>query len=201
MQGETKKPLLSLDRVRSEIGRPWLVGLFGGAFVVSQLTLMAILQPLGASFLALQCCGTTAQRTLEVYRGWERSGAIMAYRAHFQLDSLHWIWYAGLFTTLLSWLFVTRKVPSRFNAVLLLPLVSAWFDVLENRLQQIFVESPHYALVVDPLPLISTLASLAKWILAATYVATSVLLLLRRPAAIDEPSELAQPGSELTRTE
>ena len=40
-----------------------------------------------------------------MFRAWEASGALNAYRAHFLFDDVHWLWYAGFFTAVLGRLF------------------------------------------------------------------------------------------------
>jgi hypothetical protein len=173
------KPTATLDRLRPEIGQTWIIAVFGACYVVSQATMFVILRPLGASFLWLQCLGFSARQYLAVFRQWEAEGVMAAYRSHFLLDDVHWLWYAGLFTAALCRLFEHLRVPSRFNWLLLLPLASGLFDWYENRLQHVFLSSRNFATVVDPLPLLSTLASDAKWLLACTYVSLTAVLLCR----------------------
>jgi hypothetical protein len=169
---------LSLSRLRSALGRTWLVVLFGVAYAISQITILIQAEPLGRRLAELQCCAFSAERTLAIFRHWEDAGVMDVYRAHFVLDDVHWIWYAGLFTFLLCRLFERRRVPHRLDWILLLPLASGLLDALENRLQHVFLASPGFAGVVDPLPLLSTLASDAKWLLALAYVSLSGALLL-----------------------
>ena len=102
-----------------------------------------------------------------------------AYRAHFILDDLHWIWYTGLFTALLAWLFKRQSASHRYDWVLLLPLASGLLDWYENQLQHVFLSSPDFATIVDPLPLYSTMASDVKWVLALVYITLSAALVGR----------------------
>lgn len=177
------------SRLRAALGRPWLIALFGVAYLVSQIAILAVLAPLGSSVLRLQCLGFSAETVLATYREWEATGGMAAYRAHFALDDVHWVWYAGFFTTLLCWLFERRRVPHRHDWVLLLPLASGLLDAAENRIQHGFLESAGFSAVVDPWPLLGTLASIGKWTLAAVYVSLAIALVLargggrRRPAA------------------
>ncbi len=98
------------------------------------------------------------------------------YRAHFILDDIHWIWYAGLFTALLCRLFEHHGVEHKYDWVLLLPLGSGLLDWYENHLQHVFLSAPDFATIVDPLPLFSTIASDVKWLFAAIYVLLSAVL-------------------------
>jgi hypothetical protein len=84
-----------------------------------------------------------------------------------------------LFTALLCRLFEDLRVPGRFNGVLVLPLASGLLDWFENRLQHVFLSSPDFATLVDPLPLISSLASDAKWILVLAYVPLTGVLIAK----------------------
>ncbi len=137
------------------------------------------MHPLGGSFLEHQCTSYSAERTIAMFRIWEQAGAMDAYRAHFALDGVHWVWYSALFTVVLCRLFESRGVPHRFDWLLFLPLASGLLDWYENQLQQLFLSAPDHATIVDPLPLLSTLASLAKWSFALVYVGLSIGLLVR----------------------
>ena len=172
-----------LAKLRRRLALPgWLVALVAGVYAVSQATILVILHPLGASIARLQCCAFSADATVATFRAWEAAGLMPAYRAHFVLDDVHWVWYAGLATALLCRLFEHQRVAHRHDWVLLLPLFSGLCDAYENRLQHVFLSAPDYAAIVDPLPLLSTLASDLKWTLVAGYTALITALLLRGSA-------------------
>ena len=175
-------PTLSLARLRAELGRSWLIALLGVIYLVSQITILVILEPLGSSIAKLQTQGFTAAEYLAVFRHWEETGVMSAYRAHFVLDDTHWLWYSAFFTVALCRLFEIHRVPHRFDWILLLPVASGLLDCLENGIQHVFLDAPDFSTIVDPLPLISTLASDMKWLLASTYVLLAALLLLRIPS-------------------
>ena len=105
--------------------------------------------------------------------------AMEAYRAHFALDDVHWVWYSVFFTVVLCLLFERRQIPHRFDWLLLLPLTSGLLDWYENQLQHVFLNSNDFSGVVDPLPLFSTLASVIKWTLALIYSVLTITLLAR----------------------
>ncbi len=170
---------LSLANLRRELGRPWFIVVFGVAYVISQVTIIAVLRPIEDAMIRLQTTGTSASDYIAVFGAWQESGQMAAYRAHFILDDLHWIWYAGLFTALLAWLFERQSVSHRHDWVLLLPLASGLLDWYENQLQHVFLSSPDFATIVDPLPLYSTMASDVKWVLALVYITLSVALVGR----------------------
>ena len=178
---------LSLANLRGELGRTWLIILFAVSYVISQITIIIILGPIEDAMILLQTTGVTVEQYLSVFREWDASGGMAFYRAHFILDDVHWIWYAGLFTTLLSRLFERHGIAHKYNWVLLLPLASGLLDWFENRLQHVFLSTADYATIVDPLPLISTVASDTKWLLSVVYILLTLILaiglLRKRPVA------------------
>ena len=178
---------LSWIRLRAALGQTWLINLFGVAYLVSQVTILIIVEPLGSQFPELQCFGFTAERYVEVFRHWQETGVMAAYRAHFVLDDVHWVWYAGLFTCLLCRLFERHGLPHRLDGLLLLPLASGLLDWYENHLQHVFLSAPDFSTIVDPLPLLSTLASDLKWVLVSIYVVLAAALLLKKPSRRTSP--------------
>ena len=52
-------------------------------------------------------------------------------------------------------------------------------DWFENRFQHLFLSTTDFTTVVDPLPLLSTVASDLKWLLAASYVVIVAALGIR----------------------
>lgn len=170
---------MSLDNLRQQLGRTWIIVLFAIAYVISQLTILIILGPIEHAMLKLQLSGFSAADYVVVFSAWEASGDMAYYRAHFILDDVHWIWYSVLFTALLCWLFDRSEIPSNRNWFLLLPLASGLLDWYENRLQHVFLSSTDLAMIFDPLPLYSTLASDLKWMLALTYMGATIVLAAR----------------------
>jgi len=170
---------MSLDKIRHQLGRTWIIVLFGFVYLVSQITILIILGPIEHSMLKLQLTGFSVADYVSVFSAWEASGEMAFYRAHFILDDIHWVWYAVLFTALLSRLFDRLEIPSSRNWFLLLPLASGLLDWYENRLQHVFLSSKDLSTIVDPLPLYSTLASDIKWMLALTYMVATIVFLVR----------------------
>lgn len=167
---------LSLPALRRGLGHTWLIALFGIAYAISQITIIVILEPIADAMIKLQMTGLSVGDYLTVFRDWEESGGMDFYRAHFILDDVHWIWYAGFFTALLCRLFERVGVGHKYDWVLVLPLGSGLLDWYENHLQHVFLSAPDFATIVDPLPLFSTIASDVKWLFAAIYVLLSVVL-------------------------
>ncbi len=162
------------------MGRRWLITVFGVAYVISQISIILILGPIEEAMIVLQVSGFSADDYLAVFNSWDESGGMAFYRAHFILDDVHWIWYAGLFTTALCRLFDKHQISVRYNWLLLLPLASGLLDWYENQMQHVFLSSQDYQTIIDPLPLMSTLASDTKWFLSAIYIGMILVLLLRR---------------------
>ena len=171
--------ILLLKNLRHELGHTWLIAFFGIAYAISQITIIVILGPIADAIIKLQTTGISAKDYLTVFRNWEESGGMNFYRAHFVLDDIHWIWYAGLFTVLLCRLFERHGVAHRHDWVLLLPLSSGLLDWYENHLQHIFLSADDFATIVDPLPLFSTIASDVKWLFSAIYITISIVLIVR----------------------
>ena len=171
--------VLSLENLRRELGRTWVIALFGMAYLISQVTIIIILGPIEDAMLNLQVSGTFVVDYMSVFGAWEASGDMASYRAHFILDDVHWIWYTIFFTALLSRLFDRFEISSTRNWFLVLPLASGLLDWYENRLQHIFLSDEDFTTIVDPLPLYSTLASDVKWVLALLYLGTTIVLVAR----------------------
>ncbi len=170
---------LSLQNLREQLAQPWLVATFGIIYAISQAAIIIIVKPIEQAFVKLQTTGTTAAHYLTTFKEWESTGGMAAYKAHFIFDNIHWLWYSMLFLTLLSYLFERHKISGRYNWVLLLPPASGFFDWFENHLQHVFLSTPDFSNIVDPLPLFSTIASDLKWLLALCYVVLSVVLIGR----------------------
>jgi len=171
--------ILSLDNLRYELGRTWIITLFGIAYLISQVTIIIILGPIEDAMIKLQVSGTSVADYLAVFGAWEASGDMAFYRAHFLLDDFHWVWYTVFLTALLCRLFDRFAISSERNWFLVLPLASGLLDWYENHLQHVFLSSADFSTIIDPLPLYSTLASDVKWVLSIVYLGTAVVLVAR----------------------
>ena len=96
------------------------------------------------------------------------------YRSHLIFDDIHWIWYSVMLTSLMALAMNAADSPPQRNPLLLMPLIAGLCDALENSMQKVFLSDPNFATVVDPLPLISTIASIIKW----SFVMLSLLTIL-----------------------
>lgn len=169
-----------LERYRKHLSYPWLALSFGAIYLVSQVTIGVILQPLGPQELGwLQVSGFTAGDYLETFARWESTGAMAYYKAHFEIDGIHWLWYTISLTAWLALSMEAGRVDSRYNGVLLFPLLAGLCDCLENAIQHVFLSDPQFSTIVNPLPLISTLASLTKWAAVTLAMVLAIVFLLR----------------------
>ena len=183
---------ISFDNLRRELGRTWVIVLFGTAYLVSQVTIIIILGPIEDAMIKLQMTGISVTDYTSVFGVWEASGDMAFYRAHFLLDDIHWVWYTIFFTALLCRLFDRFEISSERNWFLLLPLASGLLDWYENHLQHVFLNSVDFRTIIDPLPLYSTLASDVKWVLALLYLGTTIVLLARLALGSNRSASTAQ---------
>jgi len=172
-----------LEKVRNTLGQLWMVLVFGTVYLVSQITIGALLEQAGPRDIGiLQVTGFTADTYIDTFQRWEAKGTMPFYRAHFVVDGIHWLWYTLSLLALLSFALQRANAPPHYNAVLVLPLIAGPCDALENAIQHIFLSEPDYVAIVNPLPLISTLASITKWslvIAALLALATLTIKALR----------------------
>ena len=62
---------LSLANLRTELGRTWLITLFGIAYAISQITIAVILGPIEDAMLKLQTTGVSVTDYVSVFGAWE----------------------------------------------------------------------------------------------------------------------------------
>lgn len=190
-------------RLRARLALPrWAIAGLAAIYAASQATILWTLWPIRREVGRLQVAGFRAENYRDTFQRWIDAGLMDAYRAHFAFDDLHGVWYAALGTTLLCRLFETRGVAQRRNWLLLLPLATALLDAVENAIQHRFLAAPDFAAIVDPWPLVSTLASIAKWACAATWVGVAVALSRRSPTdpSTSAPSDARPDRRSSTRT-
>ncbi|NLY00169.1 MAG: hypothetical protein GXY83_29065 [Rhodopirellula sp.] len=171
-----KQPGSILVWLRSALGETWVLIFFGLVYLVSQLAVGAILSFVGLrDFLWLQCCGWSSARYFDLIQSWQARGVMPFYQAHLAIDRLHWIWYTVLLMAAIARALNASNSGERSNWLLLLPVGAGLADWLENQFQAVFLNSPGFATVVDPLPLVSTCASNLKWLLVAVSIAVVTL--------------------------
>ncbi len=169
-----------LDQVRRWLANPMFVFFFGSVCFVSQLALYAIVKDIGAGeIIKLQLAGFKASYYLAVFADWKANGLMDNYAAHFLFDDIHWLWYTLFLTGLLSCLMEKCNTDNEFNFILLLPLAAGLCDAFENTMQHIFLMPENYPMLYDPLPMLSTFASLGKWLLILFVLVLVFVLMIR----------------------
>lgn len=166
-----------LARLRAHAAMPSVLLFFGLVFLVSQLSIMVVLEPVGfVHFVQMQTTLSSARFEALVADMYQR-GADGAYVAHFYYDWLHPLWYGGLLAALMARGFERHAVPAARNGLLLLPFVAGLADLAENAL--------HLYMVVDTVHItpsrvaLANGAALLKWALVAACVTLAAGLLLR----------------------
>ena len=156
-----------LGAVRRHLGtRHAVIGL-GIVYLISQIIIGRILEQIGGpEVFKLQVTGWNAEIYLDTFADWQSRGLMDFYHAHFIFDDIHWVWYALSLSALLAAVLNRAAKPESWNWLLALPFVAGLSDFLENSIQHVFLVGTDGATIIDPLPAISTLASLTKWGLA-----------------------------------
>lgn len=163
----------TLKTLRQWAAKGWLAVTSAIVYLVSQVVIAAQLEHLGAlRVFELQVTGFRAADYLQAFSAWQKQGVMPFYRSHLIFDDIHWIWYSVMLTSLMALAMNAADSPPKRNPLLLLPLVAGLCDALENGLQKVFLSDPTFATVVDPLPLLSTIASIVKWSLVALSLLT-----------------------------
>ena len=154
-----------LGKIRSVLAHRGLLALFGGIYLVSQVVIAVTVHPLDTeTMLRLQVTAFSAEDYLRTFQGWEAAGTMPFYDAHLIFDGVHWIWYSIALAVFLALGLNAAALSARWNFVLLFPPLAGILDCIENGLQHVFLSAPRYQLIIDPLPAISTSASIGKWI-------------------------------------
>jgi hypothetical protein len=155
-----------LTRARELLAHKGLLALFGSIYLVSQVVIAVLVHPLGTRrMVGLQLSGFSAADYRSTFAAWEAAGTMPFYRAHLIFDDLHWIWYAIALSAFLALALKAARLSAGWNFVLLFPVLAGIQDCIENGLQHVFLSQPGYSAMIDPLPAISTAASIGKWIL------------------------------------
>jgi hypothetical protein len=171
----------TLKTLRQTLAQGWLAVASAVIYVLSQVVIAVQLEHLGAyRVFALQVTGFRAADYLQTFARWQEQGVMPFYRSHLIFDGVHWIWYSVMLTSLMALVMNAADSPPHRNPLLLMPIVGGLCDALENSLQQVFLSDPHFATVVDPLPLISTVASIVKWSLVVLSIVTILVTWLGR---------------------
>lgn len=165
-----------LRDARRFLSHKGLLVLFGGIYVVSQVIIAVVVDPLVPErMVGLQVTGFTPEAYVAVFSAWEAEGVMAFYHGHLIFDDIHWVWYTIFLSVCLALSLDAARLSDRWNVVLLFPLIAGINDWFENGLQHVFLSAPGYQMIVDPLPAISTTASIVKWIF---FIGSFLLIVL-----------------------
>lgn len=167
--------LLSAFRRRTASAR--VVAVSGCVYVVSQLLIAHVLDPLGPlDVLRVQ---TTLDPSVvqQIFARWRAEHLMDAYVRHYFLDFVHPALYAVFLGSAIALLLDRNRLASRWNAILLLPFGAALCDLFENV--------SHVAFLVDGTNVTprwvaaSGLAANTKWLLAGASIVLIAILAAR----------------------
>lgn len=155
----------SLRTARTFLAHKGLLAFFGAIYAVSQVIIAVVVDPLVPErMVGLQVTGFAVSDYLTTFAAWTSEGTMPFYHAHLIFDDVHWIWYSIFLSVALALSLEAAKLSDRWNIVLTFPLIAGVNDWFENGLQHVFLSGANYQMIVDPLPAISTTASIIKWI-------------------------------------
>lgn len=167
--------LLSTFRRRTASAR--VVTLSGCVYLVSQLIIAHILDPLGP-LEVLRAQTTLDPSVVEtIFARWRAEHLMDAYVRHYFLDFVHPALYAVFLGSSLSLLLDRNRLPDAWNVLLLMPIVAALCDLVENLSHVAFLADG--ANLTPAWVVISGVAAITKWLLAAGSLASIALLALR----------------------
>lgn len=157
--------LPNLKSVRAFLSHRGALLLFGAIYLVSQFIIATVVGPLVPErMIGLQITGFSPADYIATFSAWKSEGVMDFYHAHFIFDDVHWIWYTIFLGVALAVSLDAARLSDRWNFVLTFPLIAGINDWFENGLQHVFLSADGYQMVMDPLPAISTTASIIKWV-------------------------------------
>ena len=163
-----------LARFRLGLGRVWVIAILGAIYLVSQRTILSILEPLDpAKVLRLQLAMSAAE-FVAIKQAWINAGVLDAYWHHFVFDFPHPFFY-GLFSAACiagALRFAAR--PASYDFLLLFPLAGAACDLVENGLHVLFLVAPRT--ISDVSVAISGTFTHLKWLLMGASTLSTIAL-------------------------
>jgi hypothetical protein len=155
----------SLQSARGFLAHKGLLVLFGTIYLVSQVIIAILVDPLlPERMVGLQVTGFAASDYVATFATWQAEGTMPFYHAHLIFDDVHWIWYSVFLSVALAISLDAARLSDRWNFVLTFPVIAGVNDWFENGLQHVFLSRADYQTIIDPLPAISTTVSIIKWI-------------------------------------
>ncbi len=165
-----------LANLRQRLNSWRVLAASGALFTVSQATLVVLVLPLGADMLRVQTT-LSAPDVRAILARWEAAGLLPRYAFHYRIDMIHPLWYSLLLAAGLAKGFAANAVPSRWNALLLLPFFAGACDVMENLVHLSFLADR--ANITPDAVLLGNGAARVKWALAALGVVSVAALAIR----------------------
>lgn len=157
-----------LAKVRNHLDHWWIIITFGCIYLLSQISIGILLDTLNPIDMAkLQLSGFDKAYYLQQFQNWQDEGVLTLYQAHFIFDDIHFLWYSLALTACLSKAMNNSKADKSYNFTLILPSIAGLFDSFENHIQHVFLSTQDFSSIIDPLPLLSTFASISKWSLVS----------------------------------
>ena len=175
-----------LSRARAFLGRRPPILVFGAIYLVSQVTIIRILDPLGTDTVLRLQTTFSPETFAAIKAAWIEAGLIDSYWRHFLFDFPHPVWYGLFLSSILAGGLNFARMPHKYDALLLVPFVAGTCDFVENSLHVWFLLDP--AMVANPWVAISGAFTNVKWLLfLPSFVAAAALYLkgfaLRRAEA------------------
>lgn len=174
-------PVRVLSAFRRRTASLRVVAISGGVYLVSQLIIAHILDPLGPLDVL------RAQTTLDpavvagIFARWRAEHLMDAYVRHYFLDFVHPALYAVFLGSSLSLLLDRNRLSAAWDVVLLLPIVAALCDLIENASHVAFLAAD--ACITPTWVVVSGVAALTKWLLAGGSLTLIGVLALRARSA------------------
>lgn len=165
-----------LSRARAVLGRRRPILIFGAIYLVSQVTIIRILDPLGTDTVLRLQTTFSPETFASIKAAWVEAGLIDSYWRHFLFDFVHPVWYALFLASLLAGGLNFARASARFDGVMLVPVVAGACDFVENSMHVWFLLDP--TMVADPWVAISGTFTNVKWLLfLPTFFAAAALYL------------------------
>ncbi|MCP4007523.1 MAG: hypothetical protein GY725_25365 [bacterium] len=160
--------------MRQVLGRRWIILTLGLTYLVSQLTILSIIEPLDRLQVFRLQTALSPEAFLAIKQSWVDAGVLDAYWRHFVVDFPHPLWYGLFLAACAASALNFSNRPDSWNALIVLPVVAGACDFVENSFHVVFLLEP--AAIAHPWIAISGLFSHVKWLLLASSILISVAL-------------------------
>lgn len=136
------------------------ISLLGTLFIISQLNIARIIQPLGLSdFFNLQITFSDTLFLLQINE-WKENGLLIFFNKHFIFDFFHPLIYTLFLLFLIQ--YELLKLGKRKKLLFLFPIIAGFSDLVENIFHFLFLQNT--LLIGETTVFISALFSCIKWL-------------------------------------